>query len=134
MSAVHADPSLAGRAVPRRSRKRLSRFAFYAHLWVGVLITVASIAIAITGVLLNHKQWLGLMPDVSHEPTQPFAATLPLELLAYAALEAAPQSARKEWKPGDAVTVHCNHVDDQDPSAHDDSMLATNQRLSLIHI
>ena len=27
------------------------------------------------------------------------------------------------------MTVHCNHVDDQDPSAHDDSMLATNQRI-----
>ena len=27
------------------------------------------------------------------------------------------------------VTVHCNHVDDQDPSAHDDSMMATNQRI-----
>jgi crotonyl-CoA reductase len=27
------------------------------------------------------------------------------------------------------VTVHCNHVDDQDPSAHDDSMLAANQRI-----
>jgi crotonyl-CoA reductase len=25
--------------------------------------------------------------------------------------------------------VHCNYVDDQDPSAHDDSMLATNQRI-----
>jgi crotonyl-CoA reductase len=33
------------------------------------------------------------------------------------------------WKPGDRVTVHCNHVDDQDPSAHDDSMLAANQRI-----
>src|SRR5712692_10368555 len=32
-------------------------------------------------------------------------------------------SAVRLWKPGDAVTVHCNHVDDQDPSAHDDSML-----------
>ena len=38
-------------------------------------------------------------------------------------------SAVRMWKPGDAVTVHCNHVDDQDPSAHDDSMLATNQRI-----
>ena len=38
-------------------------------------------------------------------------------------------SAVRNWKPGDAVTVHCNHVDDQDPSAHDDSMLATNQRI-----
>ena len=38
-------------------------------------------------------------------------------------------SAVRVWKVGDAVTVHCNHVDDQDPSAHDDSMLATNQRI-----
>ncbi len=35
----------------------------------------------------------------------------------------------RNWKPGDRVTVHCNHVDDQDPSAHDDSMLAANQRI-----
>jgi crotonyl-CoA reductase len=38
-------------------------------------------------------------------------------------------SAVRNWKPGDAVTVHCNHVDDQDPSAHDDSMMGNNQRI-----
>jgi crotonyl-CoA reductase len=38
-------------------------------------------------------------------------------------------SAVRNWKPGDRVTVHCNYVDDQDPSAHDDSMLANNQRI-----
>ena len=38
-------------------------------------------------------------------------------------------SAVRNWKPGDKVVVHCNHVDDQDPSAHDDSMLAANQRI-----
>jgi crotonyl-CoA reductase len=38
-------------------------------------------------------------------------------------------SAVRKWRPGDAVTVHCNYVDDQDPSAHDDSMLASNQRI-----
>jgi crotonyl-CoA reductase len=38
-------------------------------------------------------------------------------------------SAVRLWKPGDRVTVHCNSVDDQDPSAHDDSMLASNQRI-----
>ncbi len=38
-------------------------------------------------------------------------------------------SAVRNWSPGDRVTIHCNHVDDQDPSAHDDSMLATNQRI-----
>jgi crotonyl-CoA reductase len=38
-------------------------------------------------------------------------------------------SAVRKWKPGDRVVVHCNYVDDQDPSAHDDSMLAANQRI-----
>lgn len=38
-------------------------------------------------------------------------------------------SAVRNWRPGDRVTIHCNYVDDQDPSAHDDSMLAANQRI-----
>jgi crotonyl-CoA reductase len=38
-------------------------------------------------------------------------------------------SAVRNWKVGDKVTIHCNYVDDQDPSAHDDSMLAANQRI-----
>jgi crotonyl-CoA reductase len=38
-------------------------------------------------------------------------------------------AAVRNWKPGDRVTVHCNHLDDQDPTAHDDSMLALNQRI-----
>jgi crotonyl-CoA reductase len=35
----------------------------------------------------------------------------------------------RNWKVGDEVTVHCNYVDDQDPSGHDDSMMAGNQRI-----
>jgi crotonyl-CoA reductase len=38
-------------------------------------------------------------------------------------------SAVRNWQPGARVVVHCNHVDDQDPTAHDDSMLAANQRI-----
>jgi crotonyl-CoA reductase len=38
-------------------------------------------------------------------------------------------SAVRNWAPGDLVTVHCNYVDDQDPGAHDDAMMATNQRI-----
>jgi crotonyl-CoA reductase len=38
-------------------------------------------------------------------------------------------SAVRNWGPGAKVTVHCNYVDDQDPSAHDDSILAANQRI-----
>jgi crotonyl-CoA reductase len=36
-------------------------------------------------------------------------------------------SAVRAWKPGDRVVVHCNYVDDQDPAAHDDAMMAANQ-------
>jgi crotonyl-CoA reductase len=35
----------------------------------------------------------------------------------------------RNFSPGDKITVHCNYVDDQDPSAHDDSMLAANERI-----
>ena len=38
-------------------------------------------------------------------------------------------SAVRNWRVGDEVVVHCNHVDDQDPTSHDDSMLASNQRI-----
>ncbi len=36
-------------------------------------------------------------------------------------------AAVRNWKPGDRVTLHCNYVDDQDPSGHNDSMLSTSQ-------
>lgn len=83
----------------------MSRGAFYIHLWLGVISTVALIAISVTGILLNHKRGLGLMPDVPHEPTGAFTESVHLERLAHAALAAAPQEARKDWKPGDAVDV-----------------------------
>jgi crotonyl-CoA reductase len=38
-------------------------------------------------------------------------------------------AAVRNWKPGDRVTVHCNYVDDQDQTSHDDSMMASNQRI-----
>ena len=38
-------------------------------------------------------------------------------------------SAVRNWKPGDKVVVHCNYLDDQDPSSHNDSMLGANQRI-----
>ena len=38
-------------------------------------------------------------------------------------------SAVRNWRPGDRVTVHCNSSMTRIPSAHDDSMLAINQRI-----
>src|SRR5688572_22427394 len=67
---------------PERRRHTLTRGAFYAHLWLGVIFTVVLTAISITGILLNHKRGLGLMPDVAHEPSGQFASALPLPRLA----------------------------------------------------
>lgn len=63
-----------------------SRVAFYSHLWFGVLFTVVLTVIAISGILLNHKRGLGLMPDVPHETAAPFSASLPIDSLAVLAL------------------------------------------------
>ena len=83
----------AARAPSRRPR-RLTKFAFYGHLWLGILSAVLLLVISLTGVLLNHKRGLGLMPDVPHEPVGDFAAALPLAALADTALRrAAPPGA-----------------------------------------
>jgi hypothetical protein len=106
MTATLITPRQTARpATGHPKRRKLSRAAFYIHLWLGVLSTVALIAIAITGILLNHKRGLGLMPVVSHEPTAEFTAALPIDRLAYAALVAAPQAAKGKWKEGDAVDI-----------------------------
>ncbi len=63
------------------------------------------IVIAVTGVLLNHKRALGLMPDVAHEPSAPFTSALSLERLGAAALGAVPAEARGTWTPGNPVDL-----------------------------
>lgn len=78
----------------------LSRGAFYVHLWLGVIATLALVSISITGVLLNHKRGLGLMPDVSHTADAPLRASVSLDSLAIAALRAAPTQSRGGWSPG----------------------------------
>lgn len=47
-----------------------------------------------TGILLNHKRALGLMPDVAHEPTAPLANALSISQLADTAIRALPHTAR----------------------------------------
>ncbi len=86
-------------------RRRWTRAAFYIHLWLGVLVTVALSAISVTGILLNHKRGLGLMPEVAHEASAPLTQSVSLDRIALAALERAPQSSRKNWKSGDPVDV-----------------------------
>jgi uncharacterized iron-regulated membrane protein len=67
---------------PDRRRHVLTRGAFYAHLWLGVIFTVVLTSISVTGILLNHKRGLGLMPDVAHEPAGQLGSSLSLARLA----------------------------------------------------
>ncbi len=90
----HPAPPLDGGAprrhdagAARRRQRPFARAAFYAHLWLGVVFTTALVVIAVTGILLNHKRGLGLMPDVAHTPARPFAEALPLDRLAAVALD-----------------------------------------------
>ena len=70
-------------------RPRLNSIAFHAHLWLGVLFTAVLFVISLTGIALNHKRGLGLMPDVAHAPTAPFDGALSLARLAEIGIQAA---------------------------------------------
>jgi uncharacterized iron-regulated membrane protein len=65
-----------------------SRAMFYSHLWFGVLMTVVLLVIGITGIVLNHKRELGIMPDVAHEPAGAFTDAISLADLARSAFAA----------------------------------------------
>lgn len=67
---------------PGHRLRVFSRWIFYLHLWLGILATGVILLVSVTGVLLNHKRPLGLMPDVSHRPSGSFQAALPLAELA----------------------------------------------------
>jgi hypothetical protein len=86
-------PAAPGGGAAGAPARAISRAAFYAHLWLGVLSTVALLVIAVTGVLLNHKRALGLMPDVAPAPTGAFDEALPLARLARIALDTVARAA-----------------------------------------
>jgi hypothetical protein len=81
----------------------LTRGAFYAHLWLGVIFTIALTVISVTGVLLNHKRGLGLMPEVPHEPERPFTEALPLARLATIALDTVARAEAANAADGEAL-------------------------------
>lgn len=88
-----AAPAAGRRDGAARPGRRLTRLAFYGHLWLGVLTTLALAVISVTGVLLNHKRGLALMPDVPAAENLRLGGALSLERLARIALDAAGDSA-----------------------------------------
>jgi hypothetical protein len=112
MSELISQPRIAtkGAETVRKSGVRtLSKWTFYAHLWIGLITAGVVVLVSVTGILLNHKRALRLMPDVPHEATGTFDAALPLADLARRAEAAvAPEVAatgidRMDVRPGDGL-------------------------------
>lgn len=100
-------PAAAADRKPRDRSRGWARWMFYSHLWLGVITTGIVLIICVTGVLLNHKRPLGLMPDVPNESPGPLPASLPIaELAARAEAAVRPEVAatgidRMDVRPGD---------------------------------
>ena len=99
-------------AAPRKPRDRSRGWArgmFYAHLWLGIVTTALVLIISVTGVLLNHKRPLGLMPDVENPAAGELPRALPLAELAARAERAVPSTVaaagidRMDVRPGDGL-------------------------------
>jgi uncharacterized iron-regulated membrane protein len=82
---------------------------FHAHLWLGIATTGIVLVVCLTGILLNHKRALRLMPDVPNESPGTLPQSLPLaELAARAegavrADVAASGIDRMDVRPGDGL-------------------------------
>lgn len=89
--------------------RSVAHWMFHGHLWLGVLVTVMTLVLAVTGILLNHKKSLGLMPGVDHAPTAPIDQALPLsDLIRSADERVGPEVAahgvdRMDVRPSDGI-------------------------------
>lgn len=82
---------------------------FHAHLWLGIATTGIVLVICVTGILLNHKRPLGLMPNVPNPSPGALAQSLPVAQLAARAEGAVPPAVaaagidRMDLRPGDGL-------------------------------
>ena len=100
-------PAPAAERKPRGRANGWARWMFYSHLWLGIATTGIVLIICVTGVLLNHKRPLGLMPDVPNDAPGALTASLAVaELAARAERAVRPEVAaagidRMDLRPGD---------------------------------
>jgi hypothetical protein len=88
-------PRATGRDPLTPRTRTLARWMFHGHLWLGIALSGMVLILSISGILLNHKRALGLMPDVPHEPSGDFADALPLAELVRLADAAAPAAGER---------------------------------------
>lgn len=65
------------------------RFNRSLHKWLGLAISIVILALAVTGVMLNHKKSLGYMPDIEHKASGQISQGLPIENIVMIAIKAA---------------------------------------------
>lgn len=121
---MHPSPRPPSTAAERRSWSRSRAWAwwmFHAHLWLGVVTTAMVLILSATGVLLNHKRTLGLMPGVPSASAGTLRQALPLaELVRRAEGAVAPSVVaagvdRMDVRPGDGLVK----VRFDDPAVHE---------------
>lgn len=106
---------------PRDRSRGWARWMFYAHLWLGIVTTAMVLILCVTGMLLNHKRPLGLMPDVPNDAPGALSASLPVAELAARAERAVPAAVaasgvdRMDVRPGDGLVK----VRFDDPQVHE---------------
>lgn len=108
-ASTRPTPAPAAERKPRGRANGWARWMFYSHLWLGIVTTGIVLIICVTGVLLNHKRPLGLMPDVPNDSPGALAASLPVAELAARAERAVPREVaargidRMDVRPGDGL-------------------------------
>lgn len=119
---MHAPASPPAAERRRRDRSRgWARWMFHSHLWLGIVTTGIVLLVSITGVLLNHKRPLGLMPDVPGAEGESIARSLGVAELARRAEAAVPPAVaaagidRMDVRPGDGFVK----VRFDDPTVHE---------------
>jgi hypothetical protein len=87
--------------------RRLARWIFHGHLWVGVATAALVAVVSLTGILLNHKRTLGLMPDPAPRSPGLDGALALAELVAAAEVAAGSAAAagvdRMDVRPDEGV-------------------------------
>jgi hypothetical protein len=107
--------TLTRQRAPLSSSMRTTARAFYwTHLWLGVLATLLTLVLSVTGIALNHKRGLGLMPDPSRPGALPLAEALPLATLEQRAREALTPDAAGSTSAGEVPDVPDVPIDRMD--------------------
>jgi uncharacterized iron-regulated membrane protein len=86
-------PRGSGREPLSPRTRSVARTMFLGHLWLGVIVSGILLTISVSGVLLNHKERLGLMPEVRQDAAAGLDRALPLDELRRLADRAAPAAA-----------------------------------------